>query len=127
MHRVEQVGVSVSANEAYTVDVIARPRGRDQLMIEFRDLQSAAYTRATFDLKQAQIADCMDKDAVAIGAIDDEWVRCQLTLTPMSNVAVFNVTLVDQAGAHIYQGEDQAGIDIRPAVVGRSSVPSLAG
>ncbi len=127
VHRVEQIGVPVSANEAYTVDVVARPRGRDRLIIEFRDQEAAAYTRATFDLKKAQIAACMDKDAVAIGAIDDEWVRCQLTLTPTSNVAVFNVTLVDQVGAHIYQGEEQAGIDIRPPVVGRSLVGSLAG
>jgi hypothetical protein len=127
VHRVEQIGVPVSANEAYTVDVVARPRGRDQLMIEFRDQEAAAYTRATFDLKKAQIPACMDEDAVAIGAIDDEWVRCQLTLTPTSNVAVFNVTLVDHVGAHIYQGEDQAGIDIRAPVVGRSLVRSLAG
>jgi pyruvate-formate lyase-activating enzyme len=123
-HRIEQIGVPVTANDAYTVDVIARPRGRNRLMIEFRDIQSSAYTRATFDLERAQVEACVDKDAVAVGSVDDEWVRCQLTLVPASTVAVFNVTLVDQEGAHIYQGNDQAGIDLRPPVVGR--IPSPA-
>ena len=51
--------------------------------------------------------------------VDDEWVRCQLTLVPTSNLAVFNVTLVDHRGAHVYEGRDHAGVDIRPPVVGR--------
>jgi hypothetical protein len=68
----------------------------------------------------------VDKDAVAIGSVDEEWVRCQLTLVPTSDVAVFNVTLVDQTGAHIYQGTDEAGIDIQPPVVGRIASHALA-
>jgi pyruvate-formate lyase-activating enzyme len=126
VHRIEQIGVPVCAKEPRTVDVVARPRGRSRLMIEFRDIESAAYTRATFDLEQAQIVACMDKDAVAVGSVDDEWVRCQLTITPRSNVAVFNVTLVDQDGAHIYQGNDEAGVDVRPPVVGRIPSPASA-
>jgi hypothetical protein len=95
-------------------------------MIEFRDMQSVAYTRATFDLERAQVEACVDEDAVAVGSVDDEWVRCQLTLVPTSNFAVFNVTLVDQQGAHVYEGRDQAGVDIRPPVVGRDPLHASA-
>jgi hypothetical protein len=125
VHRIEQIGVPVIANQANTVDVIARARGRDRLMIEFRDLQAQAYTRATFNLGQARVDACVDKDAVAIGPVDEEWVRCQLTLVPTSDVAVFNVTLVDQEGAHVYQGTDDAGIDIRSPVIGRIAPHAL--
>jgi hypothetical protein len=121
MHRIEQIGIPVVANQSYTVDVVARARGRNRLMIEFRDGASTAYTRATYDLEQARVAACLAEDAVAIGAVDEDWVRCQLTLTPASDVAVFNVTLVDQEGATVYQGKDQAGIDIRPPVIGRTA------
>jgi hypothetical protein len=89
-------------------------------MIEFRDSQSTAYTRAIFDLEQAQIMACLNDYAAAIGPVDDEWVRCQLTLTPASDIAIFNVTLVDGDGATVYQGRDQAGIDIRPPVISGS-------
>jgi pyruvate-formate lyase-activating enzyme len=126
VHRIEQVGVPVTANDPYTLDVIARPRGRNRLMIEFRDMQSVAYTRATFDLERAQVEACVDEDAVAVGSVDDEWVRCQLTLVPTSNFAVFNVTLVNQQGAHVYEGRDQAGVDIRPPVVGRDPLHASA-
>ena len=93
-------------------------------MIEFRDRKSIAYSRATFDLENAQILSCMDTGAVAVGAVNDDWVRCQLTITPTSDVAVFNVALVNEEGAHLYQGDNQAGIDVRPPVVGR--LPSSA-
>ncbi|MEA2817550.1 MAG: hypothetical protein QOI93_5319 [Rhodospirillaceae bacterium] len=121
MHRIEQIGIPVVANQSYTVDVVARARGRNRLMIEFRDGASTAYTRATYDLERAQVAACLAEDAVAIGSVDEDWVRCQLTLTPASDIAVFNVTLVDQEGATVYQGKDQAGIDIRSPVIGRTA------
>ena len=123
-HRIEQHGITVTANQACTVDVVARARGRKRLMIEFRDREPIAYSRATFDLENAQILSCMDADAVAVGAVNDDWVRCQLTITPKSDVAVFNVALVDEEGAHLYQGDNQAGIDVRSPVIGR--LPSAA-
>ena len=73
---------------------------------------------ATFDLEQLQF-EAADREAAAIGSVDDEWVRCQLTLVPLSDIAVFNVTLVDQKGRHVYQGRNEAGVDLRPPVVGR--------
>jgi len=128
MHRIEQTGIPVVPHRSYTVDVLARARGRNRLMIEFRDSQSTAYTRAIFDLEQTQITACLSDYAAAIGPVDDEWVRCQLTLTPASDIAIFNVTLVDGDGATVYQGRNQAGIDIRPPIIGSSTrmKPELA-
>ena len=118
-HRIEQFAIPVAANQSYTLDVAARPRGRNQLMIEFRDDLSTMYSRATFNLERAQIMACTDDDAVSVGSVDDEWVRCQLTFTPLSSAVFFTLGLVDQAGSHVYQGKDQAGIDIRAPIIGR--------
>jgi hypothetical protein len=85
-------------------------------MMEFRDQQAGAYTRAKYDLERRRVTDALDDDA-AIGPGDAEWVRCQLTLRPTSSSAVFNVTLLDQDGMHIYQGTGQAGVHIRPPVL----------
>ena len=90
-HRIEQLGIPVAPNQTCTVEVVARARGRKQLLIEFRDPQSIGYSRATFDLEHAQIVTCMDADVVAVGAVNDDWVRCQVTITPTSDVAIFNV------------------------------------
>ena len=68
----------------------------------------------------------MHKNAVAVSPVDDEWVRCQLTLKMPSNMAHFAVGLVDQHGAHVYQGQDDAGIDVLPPVLGRAVPRSLA-
>ena len=125
MHRIEQIGVPVTANQANTIDVIARARGRNRLMIEFRDLQPGAYTRATFDLGRARVEACVDKDAVAIGSVDEEWVRCQLTLVPMSDVAVFNVILSIKRALILLRVTEEAGIDIRAPVVGRTASQAL--
>ena len=48
IHRIEQIGVAVTANEACTVEVIARPRGCNRILIEFRDLQPGAYAKRHF-------------------------------------------------------------------------------
>ena len=99
MHRIEQVGIPVVPKQRYTVDIVARPRGRNQLMIEFRDKEHTAYARATFDLWEGQVVAGTSKDDVAVGPADEEWVRCQLSLTPMSDEAIVTVTLVDHDGA----------------------------
>jgi sulfatase maturation enzyme AslB (radical SAM superfamily) len=124
VHRIEQIGIPVSANVPYTVEVVSRPRERNQLMIEFRDHQMGEYRRATFDLRQARISSSIDEGSVAVASTEDGWVRCQLTLTPASNLAVLALTLVNDDGAHIYGGADHAGIDIRPAVIARSQAGS---
>lgn len=121
MHRIEQVGIPVVPKQRYTVDVVARPRGRKQLMIEFRDREQTAYARATFDLGRGRVVESTSEDGVAVGPVDKEWVRCQLSLTPMSDEAIFNLTLVDHEGAVVYQGRGQGGIDIRPLIVGRTA------
>jgi MoaA/NifB/PqqE/SkfB family radical SAM enzyme len=120
LHRIEQVGVPVVPKRSYTIEVVARPRGRKRLMIEFRDNQHIAYTRATFDLEQTRVMASMNEDAVAIGRADSNWVRCQLSLTPTSDVAIFNVTLIDHNGSAVYQGRGQGGIDIRPPIIGQA-------
>lgn len=120
-HRIEQVGIRVIPKQSYTVDIVARPRGRNHLMIEFRDSEHVAYARATFDLEQARVVARVNGDSVAIGPAGKEWVRCQLSITPTSDVAIFNMTLVDHDGAAIYQGRGQGGIDIRPPIVGRAA------
>ena len=61
----------------------------------------------------------MHGQAVSVGSAVDEWVRCQITFTPVSSAVVFTLALVDNEGARVYQGEDQAGIDIRPPIMGR--------
>ena len=119
-HRIEQVGIPVVPKQRYTVDVVARPRGRNQLMIEFRDKEHIAYARATFDLGKGRVVASTSEDDVAVGPADKEWVRCQLSLTPMSDEAIVTVTLVDHDGAVVYQGTGQGGIDIRPPIVGRA-------
>ena len=121
MHRIEQVGIPVVPKQSYTVDIVARPRGRNQLMIEFRDKEQIAYARATFDLWEGRVVASTSEDGVAVGPADKEWVRCQLSLTPMSDEAIFTVTLVDHDGAAVYQGRGQGGIDIRPPIVGRAA------
>ena len=120
-HRIEQVGIPVVPKQSYTVDIVARPRGRNQLMIEFRDKEQTAYARATFDLGEGRVVASTSEDGVAVGPADKEWVRCQLSLTPMSDEAVVTVTLVDHDGAVVYQGRGQGGIDIRPPIVGRAA------
>jgi hypothetical protein len=94
-------------------------------MIEFRDGESRAYTRAKYDLERITIADALDDEA-CVGAADGQWVRCQLTLAPASSSAVFNVTLVDETGAHIYQGTGQAGVHVRAPVLYRRGVAKIA-
>jgi pyruvate-formate lyase-activating enzyme len=116
VHRLEQSNIPVSAGEACTVEVIARPAGRTRLMIELRDAQSGAYTRAKYDLERKRVFDALDEGAAA-GTYDDDWVRCQLTLTPTSSSAVLAMTLLDEAGCHIYQGTGDAGIYIRPVAL----------
>ena len=124
VHRIEQTGIPTCVGEACTVEVVARPAGRSRLMIEFRDGESRAYTRAKYDLEQVTISDALDDEA-AIGAFDAEWVRCQLTLRPACSSAVFNVTLVDDTGSHMYRGTGQAGVHIRPPVLYRHSVAQV--
>ena len=78
------------------------------------------YTCATIELERAKILACTDKDAVSIGSAVDEWVRCQITFTPVSRAVVFTLALVNnEEGSHVYQGEDQSGIDLRPPILGR--------
>ncbi len=120
-HRIEQVGIPVVPKQSYTVDIVARPRGRNQLMIEFRDKEHTAYARATFDLREGRVVASTSEDGVAVGPADKKWVRCQLSLTPMSDEAIFTVTLVNHDGAAVYQGRGQGGIDIRPPIVGRAA------
>jgi hypothetical protein len=116
VHRIEQTGIPVAAGESYTVEVVSRSAGRSGLMIEFRDASSGAYTRAKYDLERRRVVDSLHDNA-AIKAVDAEWVRCQLTLTPTSSMAVFNVTLVNQEGLHIYEGTGQAGVHIQPPII----------
>jgi molybdenum cofactor biosynthesis enzyme MoaA len=125
VHRIEQTQISVSAGEACTVEVIARPAGRSRLMIEFRDREQGRYTRAKYDLERKHVTDALDDEA-AIGAFNAEWVRCQLTLRPTSSSAVFNVTLIDDTGSHIYRGTGQAGVHIRRPILYRRSVAQAA-
>src|SRR5262249_42176365 len=120
MHRIEQVGIPVVPRQRYTVEIVARPRGRDQLRIEFRDKEQTAYARATFDLGEGRGLGSTSEDGVAVGPADREWVRCQLSLTPMSDEAVVTVTLVDHNGAVVYQGRGEGGIEMRVPVVGRT-------
>jgi hypothetical protein len=130
VHRIEQMQIPVPAGEVCTVEIMARPAGRGTLMMEFRDHESRTYTRAKYDLERRRVTDALDDDA-AIGPADAEWVRCQITLRPTSSSVVFNVTLLDQAGAHIYQGTGQAGVHIRPPILyvprAKSGVASLNG
>ena len=121
MHRVEQVGIPVVPKQRYTVEIVARPRGRNQLRIEFRDKEHIEYARATFDLWEGQVVASTSENDVAVGPADEEWVRCQLSLTPMSDEAIVTVTLVDHDGAVVYQGRGQGGIDIRQPIVGRAA------
>ena len=65
IHRIEQIGVAVTANQACTVEVTARPRGCNRILIEFRDLQPGAYAKATFDLEQVQF-EAADREAAAL-------------------------------------------------------------
>jgi Radical SAM superfamily len=116
VHRIEQTQIPVSAGEACTVEIVARPAGRGTLMMEFRDQEPGAYTRAMYDLERRRVIDALDDDA-AIGPADAEWIRCQLTLQPTTSSVVFNVTLVDEAGTHMYQGTGQAGVHIRAPVL----------
>jgi organic radical activating enzyme len=125
LHRVEQTGIAASAGKACTIEVIARSAGRSKLMIEFRDDEARAYTRAKYDLERATIAEALD-DGASVGRFDGQWVRCQLTLTPASSSAIFNVTLVDEMGSHIYQGTGRAGIYIRPPILYRHNVAKVA-
>jgi organic radical activating enzyme len=118
-HRIEQFDIPVVANQTYTLDVAARPRGRKRLMIEVRDDPTTMYTCATFELERANILACTDKDAVSVGSAGDEWVRCQITFTPVSSAVVFTLALVNDEVSHVYQGEDQAGVDLRPPIIGR--------
>lgn len=117
MHRIEQVGIPVVPKQSYTVEIVARPRGRNQLRIEFRDREQTAYARANFDLGEGRIVASTSEESVAVGPADEDWVRCQLSLTPMSDEAIVTVTIVDHEGAVVYQGRGQGGIDIRPPIV----------
>jgi hypothetical protein len=90
-------------------------------MIEFRDKEHIGYARATFDLWQGQVVSGTSKDDVAVGPVDGEWVRCQLSLIPTSDEAIVTVSLVDHDGAVVYQGRGQGGADIRPPIVGRAA------
>jgi hypothetical protein len=121
VHRVEQVGIPVVPNQRYTVDIVARPRGRNQLRIEFRDKEHIGYARATFDLWEGRVVASTNEDDVAVGPADEGWVRCQLSLTPMSDEAIVTVTLVGHDQAIVYQGRGQGGIDITPPIVGRAA------
>jgi hypothetical protein len=124
MHRIERTGIPVVPKQRYTVEIVARPRGRHQLRIEFRDEAQAAYARATFDLGEGRVVAGKSEDDVAIGQAGEEWVRCQLSLTPLSDKAVLTVTLVDHDGAVVYQGRGQGGIDIRLPAVGLAAPTS---
>ena len=118
VHRIEQTGIAARPGEPHTVEINARAAGRGKLMIEFRDTESRAYTRAKYDLERMKVVDALDDNA-SIGSLEGDWVRCRLTLTPTSSSAVFNVTLVDEAGSHVYPGNGQAGVHIRPPIVYR--------
>jgi hypothetical protein len=116
VHRVEQSQIAVTAQSPWTVEVVARSAGRSGIMIELRDAQPGAYTRAKYDLEQIRVIECAD-DTAAIGALDERWVSCQLTLTPSSSAAVLAITLLDGAGMHIYPGKELAGVQLRPPVL----------
>ena len=85
-------------------------------MIELRDAHPGTYTLAKYDLSRVRVTDFLH-DSTAIGALDDGWVSCQLTLTPQSSTAVLDVTLLDEAGLNIYQGTGTMGVHLRPLLI----------
>jgi pyruvate-formate lyase-activating enzyme len=116
VHRIEQSGIKVSPGEPCTAEVVARSAGRSGLMIELRDSESGVYTRAKYDLNGQRIIDAIGDNA-AVSLVDDEWVSCQLSLTPCSSSVVFAVTLLDEQDAHVYEGTGRAGVHMRPLAV----------
>jgi MoaA/NifB/PqqE/SkfB family radical SAM enzyme len=115
-HGIEQGGIEVTAQQPYTLEVIARPAGRSRLMVELRDAHAGGYTRAKYDLAAIRITEFLHDNA-AIGALDEEWVSCQLTFTPQSPTAIVNLTLIDEVGVHSYQGAGTSGVYLRPLLI----------
>jgi Radical SAM superfamily len=116
VHRIEQTGIKTAAGERCVVEVIARPAGRGGIMIEFRDAEPGVYVRAKYDLARARIVDSLGDNA-AITAIDDEWVRCHLSIIASSSTLVLAVSVLDEKQCHIYAGTGQAGVHVRPLTV----------
>ncbi|HUU98288.1 MAG TPA: hypothetical protein VM487_21355, partial [Phycisphaerae bacterium] len=116
----------------YYVDVIARDNGRDVTLLAAGNSPGGNNTKATFDLSAATVGSVTDSGNFADGAaivtdLGGGWVRCALTGTTDSSVAIqIFVQLND--GTESYTGDGSSGIHVysHSVILGSSTAPSFS-
>ena len=120
-------------NRSHAIAFWAKPQGRNALRLEIQDGTVSHYGAAFFDLSagtvlhaSGDLASNMAGDMAQTGLIPgpDGWMRIWAAMPIDDKRIVFNLSLVNEEGTHLYTGNGQDGVLLSRADVTQGAIPA---
>jgi hypothetical protein len=121
LHRVEQViNVATNPPHSFLISFHAKAENLNKIMLEMRDSSIIRHGRVSYDLGRGCVFGLVgDVERAGIGPLFGDWFYCWALMPFDTSKIVFNITLLDGAGYHMFSGGDNLGLLISEPKVTR--------
>lgn len=113
-HRILDTISGLTPGAVHTFSVFVKSGRRSALMLEARDATpNKSYGRVEFDLNRGAVT-YRTRDVVDAGFVPlaGGWYRCWMSLRYTEDRAVVDITLLNLAAEHVYDGDGQSGLGL---------------
>lgn len=124
-HRIERYAQAIEAGGTYTFSVYLKPKELTAASLEIRDSSNAKYGVATFEIVSSLISrQTGDIIGAKLEQAPDGWVRVMVAMPFTTDLAVVNITLLNEKRQTVYSGDGSSSLFVWGAQFDRGSAPS---